>query len=66
MATPSHFLINKIIFKIKIELVIKWKAHEPKCEVHRRIHFLNFNIHDKDLSSFPVQRPTWAHLQDTK
>ncbi|KAJ9687341.1 hypothetical protein PVL29_016005 [Vitis rotundifolia] len=36
------------------------------CLRRNRIHFFNFNTHDKDLSSFPVKRPTWAYIQDTE
>ena len=35
MATQSHFLINKSIFQIKIELAIEWEMHEPKYGVHK-------------------------------
>ena len=35
MVTPSNFLINKIVFKIKIELAIEWGTHEPKCGVYK-------------------------------
>ncbi|KAJ9690638.1 hypothetical protein PVL29_013015 [Vitis rotundifolia] len=27
-------------------------------------HFFNLNGHEKNLSSFPIKRPTWVHVQD--
>ncbi|KAJ9705515.1 hypothetical protein PVL29_003520 [Vitis rotundifolia] len=27
-------------------------------------HFFNLNGHDKNLSSFSIERPAWVHVQD--
>ncbi|KAJ9701461.1 hypothetical protein PVL29_006700 [Vitis rotundifolia] len=27
-------------------------------------HFFNLNGHEKNLSSFSIERPTWVHVQD--
>ncbi|RVW62424.1 hypothetical protein CK203_064183 [Vitis vinifera] len=44
-----------------------YQAHgEMKdCDkVEECAHFFNLNRHDKNLSSFPIERPTWVHVQD--
>ena len=50
MATPSHFLINKNHFQIKIELAIEWKTYEPKCGVQT-----NFFQFSSALSAQPAR-----------
>ena len=52
MAIPNHFLkLIKIIFQIKIELVIEWETHEPKYGVHTIIFLFNDQSNFKNITT---------------
>ncbi|RVX15457.1 hypothetical protein CK203_009051 [Vitis vinifera] len=70
--TTHRMLVTHYICGIKLSNSTKIFTHIIKhidemkdCDkVEECAHFFNLNGHDKNLSSFPIERPTWVHVQD--